>query len=200
MANVKAFEEQLLKNKEAKRRNLTLFLYETGAISSIHAALNLFHKMHNAGVNILLVLPTFLSSVVDELLEVPPPQTNKSHHQSINEISRKFVQRILKERNIAVLKISNKLYIPEKLEVFGDSFVYFDKNEKMLSHFLEIKDKINSNCIPLDHLMYDEKEKWDKITKIKLHMLEHIWHMKLEEANFSSVKFNPSLEFLHFAI
>ena len=155
--NVKAFEEQLLKSKDAKR-NLTLFLYETGAISSIHAVLNLFHKMHNAGVNILLVLPTFLSSVVDELLEVPPPQTNKSHHQSINEISRKFVQRILKEQNIAVLKISNKMYIPEKLEVFGDSFVYFDKNEKMLSHFLEIKDKINSNCIPLDHLMYDEKE------------------------------------------
>ena len=155
--NVKAFEEKLLKSKDAKR-SLTLFLYETGAISSIHAVLNLFYKLHKAGVNILLVLPTFLSSVVDELLEVPASETSKNHHQSINEISRKFVQRILKEQNIAVLKISNKIYIPENLEVFGDSFVYFDKNEKMLSHFLEIKNKINSNCIPLDHLMYDEKE------------------------------------------
>ena len=151
------FEEEILKGRNA-RRNLTLFLYETGSISSIHAVLQLFHKMHKCGVDIARVLPSFLSGIEDEFHSAPLLQTNRSYHQFINEMSRRFIQNILKEQNISILKTYKKVYIPDGSEFEGDSFIYFDKKENILSHFLAIKDKMSSNCIPLNHLMYDDKE------------------------------------------
>ena len=105
--HVKEFEQEISKCKLGKR-NLTLFLYETGAIHSIHAVLQAFHKMYISGVNILLALPIFLSSLEDEFRSAPNMHTNKSYHNFLNDICRKFIIQFFKQKNIVVLEITKE--------------------------------------------------------------------------------------------
>ena len=155
---VKEFEDEIVKSKLAKR-NLTMFLYETGAIHSIHAVLQLFHKMHNYGVNISLVLPSFLNSLVEMFKSAPRIDTNKSYHHYLKAISSKFIRYVLKERNIAVIDISKKTYLHEELDAFVvEDHIYFDKISNRVSHFLDIGDKTCSQCIPLQNLMYCKED------------------------------------------
>ena len=96
------------------KKNLTIFLFETGAIYSIHAVIEAFHKMHKLGVDISSILPERLSGLISDFNKIEEQDNIWAHHSVMNKICRRVITMYLKERNITVLEISSKVYTRQK--------------------------------------------------------------------------------------
>ena len=152
------FENEMSKNNRAKK-NLTIFLFETGAIYSIHAVIEAFHKMHKLGVDISSILPERLSGLISDFNKIEEQDNIWAHHSVMNKICRRVITMYLKERNITLLEISSKVYTRQKdVHKYGTDFIYFDKIQREICHFIQIKNKMCSDCIPVEDLMFSKIE------------------------------------------
>ena len=152
------FETEISKNNNAKK-NLTIFLFETGAIYSIHAVIEALYKMHKLGVDMNCVLPDRMLDLIDDFNQMEKQDNVWAHHRALNRICRRVIAMYLMEKNITILEISMKVYTGQKEARFGGKdFIYFDKIGREICHFLQIKNRMCSECISVEELIFSKTE------------------------------------------
>ena len=144
-----------LQNSRAIKRNLVLFLDQTGNINSIFAVLDLLVKLNAGGIEIQYLLPTSMSTVIENLYRVKYPSKSRDYHKQISDAAKLLIQ-ILNEKKIEVLKIYKKTFIPGDQTWEYESQIYFAKEEKCITHFMLFEDNVCSKSVHLDHVEYDK--------------------------------------------
>ena len=170
--HVKEFENELSKRRQAKK-NLVKCLSETGAIKTVLAVLQAMHKMHMSGVSLLAIIPPSLSMLVDEFNTAPGMSSNMAYHTFLINVSRKVIKKVFHENKLIVLEITKKVYIHDEFETNGKAFIYFDKVDKNITHFLDINELICAKNIDLNSIMFNgeenclESDDWKFFLKLK---------------------------------
>ena len=197
--HVQDFENEMSKDIGAKR-NITIFLFETGAIYSIHAVIEALHKMYKLGVDMSYVLTEHLSGLKDDFNQIAKQDSMVAHHRILNRICRQVISTYLKEANITILEISGKVYTRQRNAQFdGPDFIYFDRIGREICHFIEIKDKICADCIPVEDLMcskaanYIENESWKFYLKDN-RMLECVSNSVSSESTIMNKQMNIEVD------
>ena len=141
------------------QRNLSKFLFQTGAIQSFHAVIEAFHKMFKLGVDMNLVLPEFLLGLIDDFKTMDKAHKGWAYHEFLNSICRKLIKKCLKDQNLTIIEITKKVYTKEKNVHFdGQDFLYFDKTQWQIAHFLEVKNKMCCEYFSVDDLIFSKEE------------------------------------------
>ena len=154
--DVKSFEETLRRNKSS-RRNMIRFLTYSGNFFSIHSVLESWHIMHCKGIDIKRILPPSMEVIV-QMFNSAPEMASSDYFLFMADITRKLITDVLKDENLVFLKTVRIEFKsgPSVHEKLWDLYIYLNKKEMVMCHFLWDGSSVVCEEIEFSKLLYDE--------------------------------------------
>ena len=185
---------QTLYSDRFARRNLFRYLEKTGSYFSFQSVVESLFKMFKNNVDLEKLMPEKLKHIVELFHSAPSINDFITFHDFIGEVSRGLISDVYDRRFIDFAKISQKLFKvgDESLEICFDNFLYIDKINSRIFHFLDLNGEVYAEPIHFDHLVYVEEHnlissnKWNFYLKEK--PIAEILQMRKEEPSKETSK------------
>ena len=152
----------VLKEDREARRNLFHYIRKTGSYFAFQSIVESFHKMFRRKVDLMTILPQDLRYIIEMFKDVPAFKDDfLAYHDFIGEISRSIITKVLANEFIDFSEISKKEFKngDECLEIVDDNFIYVDKLNSQLYHFLYLGGSVFAEPIAFKNLVFNEELK-----------------------------------------
>ena len=164
---------QTLYSDRFARRSLFRYLETTGSYFSFQSVVECLFKMFQSNIDLEKLLPDKLKHII-ELFKSASITDFISYHDFVGEVSRELISNVYDRRFIDFTKLARKLFKldDETLEICFDNFLYVDKINSRIFHFLDLGGEVYTEPINFNNLVYDEES--NLLTSKK-------WNFYLEE-------------------
>ena len=154
------FENCMYKDKQA-RRSLFQYLETTGSYFAFQSVVESLFKMFQHGVDVAKFLPEKLRYIIGLFQSAKHIEDFISYHDVIGEISRGIISDVYNRKFIDYIKLSRKFFKvdEERLEITFDNYLYIDKVNSRVFHFLDLGGEVYSEPIDFDNLVYVQNNK-----------------------------------------
>jgi hypothetical protein len=155
-------------DKEARRR-LFEYLGSTGSCFAFMSVIESLYFMFTKKVDLKKVLPSNLQHIIEIFQTAPSIRDEFEYHDFVSEVSRNIIKTVYKNELIDYFEISKKTFKfdDESMEIASDDFVYIDKLNSRLFHFLDLGDSHYAEPILFKNLIFSEdllkvsSKRWD---------------------------------------
>ena len=182
---------QTLYSDKCARRNLFRYLETTGSYFSFQSVVESLFKMFKNNVDLEKLMPEKLKHIVELFQNAPSINDFITYHDFIGEVSRGLISDVYDRRFIDFTKLSRKLFKvdDESLEICFDHFLYIDKINARIFHFLDLNGEVYAEPIHFDHLVYVEEHNLISSNKWNFYLeekpIEEILQMRKEETGYA---------------
>ena len=137
----------------------------------------MFFYMFKMGVNLITILPNKLHCIIN-MFTAPSINDDIDFHEFVGRVSRDLISNVYDKENIDFAKVKQKTYNvdEESIEICDDNFLYIDKINKKVFHFLYLDGSVFAEPIPFPNLIYF----------VESHLVSsYKWNFYLEDDNLS---------------
>ena len=166
------FENTLKRNRVA-RRNMVLFIQNTGHFFSLQALLETLNMMHQKGIDLKALLPKSMSCILDRFSSTPD-LSSPDYFLFMADVTRNLID--LNNKNVSFFKSPKIEFVSggAAYEKPGDLYIYLNKVDNVMYHFLRSEGSVICEEIQFDKLKYDEELKTISTDQWNFHLPDFI--------------------------
>ena len=170
--DIDLFENTLKRNRVA-RRNMVLFIQNTGNYFSLQALLETLNMMHQKGIDLKTLLPKSMSCILDRFSSTPD-SSSPEYFLFMADVTRNLID--LNNKNVSFFKAPKIEFHSggAAYEKPGDLYIYLNKVDNVMYHFLRSEGSVICEEIQFDKLKYEEELKIISTDQWNFHLPDFI--------------------------